>query len=170
MGRYPYIGVAAIEARGRRAPDAVRDRFGAERETILRAQRYEVEAIEALFDDHFDGLYRFCVSLVGEAGAEELARRTWDRALEGLPRFRRFESGFGTWLERIALSLVNSVAPPVGGGAEDRLRIALRRSPATSSRWSGCGWSRGFPRPRSLAPPGAAGCAWRRWPFAACRR
>ena len=127
MGRYSYTEVAAIEARGRRAAP-VRDRFGAERETILRAQRFEVEAIEALFDDHFDGLYRYCSSLTGDAAAaEDLARRTWSRALEGLPRYRRFEAGFGTWLERIANSLLKTAPGPSGDGPQDRVRAALRR-------------------------------------------
>src|SRR5579859_5640914 len=122
--------MAAIEARQAQPVSAGRGRFRAEQETILRAQRYEQEAIERLFDDHLDGLYRYVDSLVGDAGAsEEVVRRTWQRALEGLPRYRRFDSGFGTWLERIANTMIGLAPLPTGDRPEDRLRAGIRRLP-----------------------------------------
>jgi len=107
---------------------AARDRFRAERETILRGQRYEVEALAELFDDHVDGLYRYVECLVGDpAASEEIVRLTWQRALAGLPRYRRFGSGFGTWLERIANTLISQAPAPAGDAPESRLRAGLRR-------------------------------------------
>jgi DNA-directed RNA polymerase specialized sigma24 family protein len=118
--------MAAIEARRGRPTILVKERFRADRATILRAQRYEPEALEELFDDHFEDLYRYLDRLVGDpAASEELARRTWRHALEGLPRYRRFESGFGSWLERIANSLLAEAPPPPGEGPEAELRAAI---------------------------------------------
>jgi RNA polymerase sigma-70 factor, ECF subfamily len=120
--------MAAIGVRESRSVSSSRGRFQAEQETILRAQRYEPEAVEQLYDDHVDGLFRYVDSLVGDpAASEEVVRRTWQRALEGLPRYRRFDSGFGTWLERIANTLVGQAPIPAGDRPEDRLRAALRK-------------------------------------------
>jgi len=94
-----------------------------ERDLILRAQRYEPEALADLFDAHFDGLYRYVYALVGEpAATEDLVRRVLLRALEGLPRYRRFESGFATWLERVANAVLSEserplASPPPGASA-----------------------------------------------------
>jgi RNA polymerase sigma-70 factor (ECF subfamily) len=106
-----------------------------ERDVIVRAQRYEPEALADLFDAHFDGIYRYVSALVGDpAATEELVRRVFLRALEGLPRYRRFESGFATWLERIANAVVSEsdrpLAPLPGLPAQDlppeaRLREAI---------------------------------------------
>lgn len=110
--------------------------FRSQQELILRAQRYEAEALAELFDEHSEGLFRYVNTLVGTPTAsEELLRRTWARALEGLPRYRRFGSGFGTWLERIANSLLSDQAragpesPLLGEAAPDAdamLRSAIR--------------------------------------------
>jgi RNA polymerase sigma-70 factor (ECF subfamily) len=106
-----------------------------EKELILRAQRYEAEALADLFETHFDAVHRYLYTFLGEAEAsEELTRRVLLRALEGLPRFRRFESGFSVWLYRVAnLVLSEAGRPGVGGlpapgGSEGevRLRQALR--------------------------------------------
>jgi RNA polymerase sigma-70 factor (ECF subfamily) len=107
-----------------------------ERDLILRAQRYEAEALADLFDAHFDGVYRYVHTLVGDsAGTEELVRRVFLRALDGLPRYRRYESGFATWLERIANAVLSESGRPTGSPAgvpspdlppEARLREAIR--------------------------------------------
>jgi len=119
--------MAAIEARRGPSPALLKERFRAERETILRAQRYEPEALEELFDDHFEGLHRYVDTLVGDpAFSEEIVRRTWKRALEGLPRYRRFDSGFGTWLERIANTQISQAPIPFDESPEAKLRSAIR--------------------------------------------
>ena len=85
-----------------------------ERDLILKAQRYEPEALADLFDAHFDGLYRYLNALVGDpAATEELVRRVFLRALQGLPRYRRYESGFDTWLERIANAVLSESEGPL---------------------------------------------------------
>jgi RNA polymerase sigma-70 factor, ECF subfamily len=107
-----------------------------ERDLILRAQRFEADALADLFDAHFDGLYRYVHTLVGDTAAtEELVRRVFLRALDGLPRYRRYESGFATWLERIANAVLSESGRPAGSPApmpaldlpsEARLREAIR--------------------------------------------
>lgn len=106
-----------------------------ERELIVRAQRYEPEPLADLFAAHFDAVHRYVFTFLGDAEAsDEVTRRVFLRALEGLPRFRRFESGFSTWLYRVAnLVLSEAVRPgaaelraPGGSEAEVRLRQGLR--------------------------------------------
>ncbi len=105
-----------------------------ERDLILRAQRYEAEALAELFDTHFDTLYRYVHALVGDdVASEELVRTVFLRALAGLPRYRRYESGFATWLERIANAVLSESGGPARPAAmpaddlppEARLREAL---------------------------------------------
>ena len=106
---------------------APRDRFKTEQELIVRAQRYEREAVEELFDEHYEGLYRYVDTLVGDpAGSELVVQRAWRRALEGLPRYRRFETGFATWLQRIANTVLAEAPVPAGDDPDSRLRARLR--------------------------------------------
>jgi RNA polymerase sigma-70 factor (ECF subfamily) len=115
-------------------PSTAHDR--SERDLILRAQRFEADALADLFDAHFDGLYRYVNTFVGESAAtEELVRRVFLRALDGLPRYRRYESGFATWLERIANAVLSESSRPPGSPApmpaldlppDARLREGLR--------------------------------------------
>jgi DNA-directed RNA polymerase specialized sigma24 family protein len=94
---------------------SVPERDRGERDLILRAQRYEPDALAELFDGQFDALYRYVHTLLGEANAsEEVVRRVFLRALDGLPRYRRYESGFSTWLERIANAVLSESDRPVG--------------------------------------------------------
>jgi RNA polymerase sigma-70 factor, ECF subfamily len=107
-----------------------------ERDLILRAQRFEADALADLFEGHFDELYRYVHTLTGDGAAtEELVRRVFLRALDGLPRYRRYESGFATWLERIANAVLSESGRPAGTPApmpsldlppEARLREAIR--------------------------------------------
>jgi RNA polymerase sigma-70 factor (ECF subfamily) len=127
--------MAAIEVRRSTEVTASKRRFRDEQEVILKAQRFEAEALAELFDEHFDGLYAYVNTLLGDAGAsEELVRRTWQRALEGLPRYRRFDSGFQTWLERIANTLISegsragADSPFALGETEGDASSAVRRA------------------------------------------
>ena len=105
------LGFRQVAALVRSAP--ARDR--GERDLILRAQRYEPEALAELFDGHFEALYRYVHTLVGDATAsEEVVRLVFLRALEGIPRYRRFESGFVIWLERIANAVLSESDRPTG--------------------------------------------------------
>jgi len=94
-------------------PSLARDR--GERDLILRAQRYEPEALAELFEANFEVLYRYVHTLVGDPiGTEDVVRRVFLRALAGLPRYRRYESGFDTWLERIANAVLSESDRPMG--------------------------------------------------------
>jgi RNA polymerase sigma-70 factor (ECF subfamily) len=107
-----------------------------QRDLILRGQRYEADALAELFDNHFDALYRYVHAFVGEeAACEEVVQRAFLRALDGLPRYRRYESGFATWLERIANAVLSESAVTPGSQPpppapdlppEARLREAIR--------------------------------------------
>jgi RNA polymerase sigma-70 factor, ECF subfamily len=109
---------------------AVRDR--GERDLIMRAQRFEAEALAELFDTHFEALYRYVHTLVGDTTVcEEVVRRTFLRALDGLPRYRRYESGVATWLERIANAVLSESDRPAGTPA---LMPAKDLPPATRLR------------------------------------
>jgi RNA polymerase sigma-70 factor (ECF subfamily) len=109
----------------------------AERELILRAQRYEADALADLFEHNIDALHHYLSSILGdEARTEEVLRQVFLRALEGLPKFRRFETGFAPWLYRIANSILADRARagagdiPAAGEGEDgaaRLRAAIAR-------------------------------------------
>lgn len=115
-------------------PFAAHDR--GQRDLILRAQRYEAEALAELFDNHVDALYRYVHAFVAnETASEELVQSVFLRALEGLPRYRRYESGFATWLERIANAVMSESAASPGAASpmpapdlppETRLREAIR--------------------------------------------
>ena len=116
------------------APPAVDDH--SERELILRAQRYEADALADLFESNFDPLQRYVTAIVGdEAKAEEVLRQVFLKALASLPKFRRYETGFRPWLYRIANSILtgrargtaaSAAALPEGIG-QDRLRRAIAR-------------------------------------------
>ena len=106
-------------------------------ELILRGQRYEPEALAELYDEHFDLVYQYLDARLGDAArAEEMTRRVFLQALESLPRFRRFESGFAPWLFRIANRILaedvrtESVLPesplPEGAPRAAVLRQAIR--------------------------------------------
>jgi RNA polymerase sigma-70 factor, ECF subfamily len=131
MGGSDYGSVVLVKPRRARAA-----REESEQELILRAQRFEAEALAELFDAHFDAVYRYLSVLVGDrAETEELTRLVFLRALDGLPRFRRFEAGLGPWLERIANLVLSEAgrAGVAGAGAvptdllrEAQLRAAIR--------------------------------------------
>lgn len=116
------------------APPAVDDR--SERELILRAQRYEAEALADLFEINFDPLQRYVTAIVGDAQrAEEVLRLVFLKALESLPKFRRYETGFAPWLYRIANSILTektragaiAAGPQGDSGGPARLRQAIAR-------------------------------------------
>lgn len=107
-----------------------------ERELILRAQRYEADALADLFEVNFEPLQRYVTTIVGDEGrAEEVLRQVFLKALESLPKFRRYETGFTPWLYRIANSILTGKARAAVAAAETlpegtdpaRLRQAIAR-------------------------------------------
>ena len=85
---------------------------------MVRAQRFEADALAELFDTHFDAVYLYVSALVGEPGrSEEIVLRVFLRALDGLPRYHRYESGVTTWLERIANAVLSELVVEIGPAA-----------------------------------------------------
>jgi RNA polymerase sigma-70 factor (ECF subfamily) len=78
----------------------------AERELVLRAQRYEPEALAEAFDRNFDGIYSFVFAAAGDhAQAEELTGQVFVKALDELPRYRDPGPGMTAFLYRLAQSV-----------------------------------------------------------------
>jgi RNA polymerase sigma-70 factor, ECF subfamily len=110
--------MAEIGLRRNAVVRSARARDRGERDLILRAQRFEADALAELFDAHYDAVYRYINALVGDpALSEEIARRVFLRALDGLPRYRRYESGVTTWLERIANAVLSEIGVEIGPAA-----------------------------------------------------
>ena len=76
----------------------------AESALVERAGNGDVGAFELLYRRHAGRIHATCLRLCGNAGdAEEFTQKAFVRAWESLARFRG-ESGFGTWLHRIAVN------------------------------------------------------------------
>ena len=85
---------------------------------MVGAQRFEADALAELFDAHFEAVYLYVNALIGEPGrSEEIVLRVFVRALDGLPRYHRYESGVTTWLERIANAVLSELGVEIGPAA-----------------------------------------------------
>jgi RNA polymerase sigma-70 factor (ECF subfamily) len=74
---------------------------------ILLAQRGDVDAIGALYDQHHLALFRYIWLRVGERTlAEDLTGDVFVRMLAALPRYRPSPVSFRAWLYRIARNRV----------------------------------------------------------------
>lgn len=72
---------------------------------VARARGGDVRAFEALYRRHAGSIHATCRRLAGNApDAEEFTQKAFVQAWESLPRFRG-ESGFGTWMHRIAVNV-----------------------------------------------------------------
>lgn len=79
---------------------------GAATDDVRAAREGDAEAFARLYDAHVAPLFAFCVGLTGDRqAATELVQDSFVRAWEALSGFRG-ESGFGTWLHRIAVNLM----------------------------------------------------------------
>jgi RNA polymerase sigma-70 factor (ECF subfamily) len=75
-----------------------------ERELVRAAQRGDLAAFKALYERFRDQMYNLTYYWLGDAvWAEDVLQIIFMKAYRGLPDFR-FESGFATWLYRIALN------------------------------------------------------------------
>ena len=133
-----------------------------ERDLILRAQRYEAEALADLFDGHFDGLYRYVHALLADhprhrgdrsqglsAGSRRPAPlpplRERLRHLAGADRQRRAErvGPSGRRPGAHAGTRPSARGPPPGGDPRPharparRARASLRRRPSCRRRGEG---------------------------------
>jgi RNA polymerase sigma-70 factor (ECF subfamily) len=101
------------EARDTRPPEPAE----ADRITIARAQRGDMQAYEQLYRVHVARVHALCLRLGGDATrAEDLVQEVFLRAWERIGTFEG-RSSFATWLYRLAMNRVT-----------DLLRSEIRRS------------------------------------------
>lgn len=98
----------------RRIEEAAATRARLESETdpalLARFRSGDSAAFDSLVRQHADAVYRFALRLTGRAHeAEDVAQETFARALRHAREFRE-ESGFRTWLFRIAINLERDAA------------------------------------------------------------
>jgi RNA polymerase sigma-70 factor (ECF subfamily) len=73
---------------------------------VTESKNGNVRAFELIYREFFQRLFLFCKRMTGETGAaEELVQETFIKAWQALPGFRA-ESGFYTWLRKIASRLI----------------------------------------------------------------
>ena len=86
-------------------PTGEAEAASAEPHLVVRARDGDVRAFEVLYRRHAGRVHATCKRLAGNTSdADEFTQKTFVRAWESLPRFRG-ESGFGTWLHRIAVNV-----------------------------------------------------------------
>jgi RNA polymerase sigma-70 factor (ECF subfamily) len=74
---------------------------------VERAQKGDRDALAALFDLFYDGVYRFAYVRLGSAAdAEEAAQETFVQMVKSIRRFRWQGAEFAAWLFRIARNVV----------------------------------------------------------------
>ena len=74
-----------------------------EKELVRRAQQGDREAFAVLYEEHFEGIYRYIfVRIRDQAEAEDLTQQVFLAALEALPSYRWRGVPFSSWLFRIA--------------------------------------------------------------------
>lgn len=72
---------------------------------VSRAREGDVRAFELLYRRHAGRIHATCRRIAGNApDAEDFTQKAFVQAWESLPGFRG-ESGFGTWLHRIAVNV-----------------------------------------------------------------
>lgn len=109
---------------------------------VDRARRGDREALAALFDLFYDGVYRFAFVRLGSAAdAEEAAQETFVQMVRSIKKFRWQGAEFAAWLFRIARNVVVgeqrtrirrredlTAAPDTGAVAESAEDVAVGRA------------------------------------------
>jgi RNA polymerase sigma-70 factor (ECF subfamily) len=92
---------------GRGVPEPQADRSaGGEVELVRRAAEGDVESYETLYRKHVGRVHALCLRMARDRSeAEDLTQETFIRVWERLGSFRG-ESGFSTWLHRVAVNVV----------------------------------------------------------------
>lgn len=100
-----------------------------ESQLVVRARRFEADALAEIFERHYAPLYRFALARLGDSrAAEEVVWQGLTGALAELPRFRDRGAGLLPWLYRQVHKAIAQRPLPAGGADEtDRLRAALLR-------------------------------------------
>jgi RNA polymerase sigma-70 factor (ECF subfamily) len=92
---------------GRGVPEPQTDRSaGGEADLVRRAAEGDVESYEALYRKHVGRIHALCLRMARDRSeADDLTQDTFIRVWERLGSFRG-ESGFSTWLHRVAVNVV----------------------------------------------------------------
>lgn len=79
---------------------------------LVREAKADPQSFGALFDRHFDAVYRFASHQCGRdaARAEDVAQETFLRAFRALPQYEERGRPFLAWLYRIALNVIRDWA------------------------------------------------------------
>ena len=74
---------------------------------VALAQRGDMDAIGALYDQHYEAVFRYLCSRAGDRQlAQDLTGDVFKRMLTGLPQYRQRGLPFRAWLFRIAHNLL----------------------------------------------------------------
>lgn len=91
-------------SRGMASPDT--DIAADEKAWILKAQRADAHAFEALYRLHVDKVYGLCLRMTGNVSeAEDCTQDAFIQAWSKMAKFRG-DSAFATWIHRIAVNTV----------------------------------------------------------------
>ena len=119
-------------------------REAASTQAALPAAVSDRAAERALYEQHVDRIFRLALRMTGNAElAEDLTQDVFMRAFERLHQFRG-ESGLGTWLHRVAISVIlNAMAKRKAAAAREVPAgpVRGRRQPVPRDR-TGCARSR----------------------------
>lgn len=78
-----------------------------ERELIQRAQEYDSQALSAIYERYYQGIYNYIFYRVSdESLAQDLTSETFLKALEAIDSFNFRGAPFSSWLYKIAGNLV----------------------------------------------------------------
>ena len=105
---------------------------GASARAALPVAARDRVAERALYEQHVDRIFRLALRMTGSAEmAEDLTQDVFMRAFERLHQFRG-ESGLGTWLHRVAITVIlNAIAKRKAAAARE---VPLESSVLAASR------------------------------------
>lgn len=73
---------------------------------VVESQKGNAESFGELYDIFIDGIYRYMFFRVGEHEAEDLTELVFLKAWENIRQYKSSNSGFSSWIYRIAHNLV----------------------------------------------------------------
>lgn len=98
----------SADGRGELEPQVERRSASGEIELVRRAAQGDSESYEALYRSHVGRIHALCLRMArNQSEADDLTQETFIRVWQRLGSFRG-ESGFSTWLHRVAVNVVVS--------------------------------------------------------------
>ena len=119
----PGVATLEHEQTGRTDPDAV--------DATLAASG-DASAFERLYRTHVPRVYGLIRRMLNDDDVDEVAQDIFVRAWQKLGTFRG-EAAFGTWLHRLAINLMRSLAGRLHEGDVFGEMSCLRKLPATAT-------------------------------------